>query len=324
MRKNLLITLFSPGIWLLAACTLFSSTEHDLAITEGILAGVTDSASAREAARKLSQGSEVSTLFRTLSCDSRRFKVDNQLERLKKNYYFESPELARVLGANETAAIIPSPIPADKLAALRKFARQRLDAHLTPAERRQISGGPGFTQATAWVLAAGADDLGTEIALRTILDDTGYTWREEIIGQQRYGVYTITQVTGGKKHLLEQWVNTTASRKVHPEAERKAAMQELEERHREAYPLLMSIHDEASAQAVLEELGHLLNAQECARLSRIAETNLTLYGFMSRILTPAQLKVYVTHEATIIKAGYYGSQELEDLIGEIPIWHSAH
>ena len=45
---------------------------------------------------------------------------------------------------------------------------------------------------------------------------------------------------------------------------------------------------------------------------------------MSRILTPAQLKVYVTHEATIIKAGYYGSQELEDLIGEIPIWHSTH
>ena len=222
------------------------------------------------------------------------------------------------MGADWQDAIIPTAVSPHKLSRMKNAARNNISSSLTPEQLADISGGPGFSAKEAWILRTtepiSAGELSARIALYAVDDSRSCTCREVIIGERRYNVYTVVQISKNTKHLVEQWVDCTASRKVYPEAERKAAMQELLNRYRTIHGLLMGIHDKDSALAAMEKITPLVAIEEHEQLCSIAETSYTMWGFFSVILSEEEMEAYDHQENKLQESDYYGVQELQEFL----------
>ena len=285
---------------------------------EEILTPVKDHASARKAATLLKALGKSTTDYFLPACDPRMAKLNELSKQLEDAYYYGCPALARAMGADWQDAIIPTAVSSVKLRQMKKAARNNISRYLTSEQLADVGGGPGFSAEEAWILRTtepiSAGELSDRIALYAVADSRSYTCREVITGERRYNVYTVVQISKDTKHLVEQWVDCTASRKVYPEAERKSAMQELLNRYRTIHGLLMGIHDKDSALAAVEIITPLVATEEHEQLCRIAETSYTMWGFFNIILTEEQLKAYLLQEKNMEKSGYYGVDSLRELL----------
>lgn len=295
-----------------------SSISALLKQEEEILIPVKDYASARKAAKQLTQLDKSASECFILACDPRMARLHELEQRIEDAYYYGCPALARAMGADWQDAIIPTAVSSVKLSQMKKTARNNISSSLTPEQHADISGGPGFSAKEAWILRTtepnSASELSARIALYAVDDSRSCTCREVIIGERRYNVYTVVQISKATKHLVEQWVDCTASRKVYPEAERKAAMQELLNRYRTIHGLLMGIHDKDSALAAMEIITPLVAIEEHERLRRIAETSYSMWGFFRVILTEEEMQAYAHQENKLQESDYYGVQELQEFL----------
>ena len=330
MMMNIFRKLFINTVLLctVGACMAAEPVGDDAAINsylkkkEEILTTVKDYASARKAATQLKQLKKNAPKFCITYCDPRMAQLNNIEQQLDDAYFYGCPALARAMGYDWRDAIIPTPVPESKLKQLKKSARANLKDYLTPEQLTEVSGGPGFAADEAWVLstvdADAAAELSSRVARYCMEDVHCSTWRQVIIGERRYEVHTVTLILNDTKHLIEQWVDCTASHKVYPEAERKAAMQELLNRYRKIHQHLMGIHDKDSAQAAMDNICPLIEMEEHDRLCDIAERSYSMYGFFRIILTEDELKNYYLHEKSIEAADYYGVELLRDFLYDPP------
>lgn len=127
-----------------------------------------------------------------------------------------------------------------------------------------------------------------------------------------------TEVRAAAEQQINQMSDNAAPRKVYPEAERKAAMQELLNRYRTIHGLLMGIHDKDSALAAMEKITPLVAKEECEQLRSIAETSYTTWGFFEIILTEEQLEAYLLQEKRIEESYYYGVDSLRNFLFKTP------
>ena len=291
---------------------------------EEILIPVKDYASARKAAELLNALEKSTSDYFLPACDPRIAKLNELSRQLKEAYYYGCPALARAMGADWQDAIIPTAVSPHKLSRMKKTARNNISRYLTPEQLADVSGGPGFSVEEAWILRTtepcAAGELGSRIALYAVNDSRSCICREVIIAERRYNVYTVEQISKDTKHLVEQWVDCTASRKVYPEAVRKAAMQELLNRYRTIHGLLMGIHDKDSALAAMEKITPLVAIEEHEQLRRIAETSYSMWGFFNIILTEEQLEAYSLQEKRIEESYYYGVDSLREFLFTPPCW----
>ena len=285
---------------------------------EEILTPVKDYASARKAAKLLNALEKSTTDYFLPACDPRMAKLNELSRQLKEAYYYGCPALARAMGADWQDAIIPTAVSPHKLSRMKKTARNNISRYLTPEQLADVSGGPGFSVEEAWILRTkepiSAGELSDRIALYAVDDSRSCICREVIIAERRYNVYTVEQISKDTKHLVEQWVDCTASRKVYPEAERKAAMQELLNRYRTIHGLLMGIHDKDSALAAMEKITPLVAIEEHEQLRSIAETSYSMWGFFSVILTEEEMEAYAHQKNKLQESDYYGVQELQEFL----------
>ena len=318
--------LTTTALCLAAVGTCFGSDTIDvdsdisarLKQEEEILTTVKDYASARKAAKQLNELNKSSTDYYLHACDPRLAKFYELEQRLEDAYYYGCPALARAMGRDWQDAIIPTAVSSVKLSQMKKAARNNISSSLTPEQLADISGGPGFSVEEAWILRTtepcAAGELSDRIALYAVDDSRSCICREVIIAERRYNVYTVEQISKDTKHLVEQWVDCTASRKVYPEAERKAAMQELLNRYRTIHGLLMGIHDKDSALAAMEKITPLVAIEEHEQLRSIAETSYSMWGFFSVILTEEEMEAYAHQKNKLQESDYYGVQELQDFL----------
>ncbi len=285
---------------------------------EEILTTVKDYASARKAAKQLNELNNASTDYYLHACDPRLAKLYELEQRLEDAYYYGCPALARAMGRDWQDAIIPTAISSSQLKQMKKEARNNISRYLTPEQLAEVSGGTGFSAEEAWILRTTepcpAGELGSRIALNAMDDSRSCTCREVIIGERRYNVYTVVLISKETKHLVEQWVDCTASRRVYPEDERKAAMQELLNRYRTIHQLLMGIVDEASARHAMEQIAPLVEMEEREKLRRIAETSYSMWGFFRVILTEEEMKAYHLQQRRLEESDYYGVKELQEFL----------
>ena len=306
------------------ACMAAEPVGDDAAINsylqkkEEILSTVKDYAGARKAAKQLTQLKKSAPKFCITYCDPRMAQLNHIEQQLDDAYFYGCPALARAMGYDWRDAIIPTPVSETKLKQLKKTAQDKLKVYLTPEQLREVSGGPGFSADEAWVLSTvdpfAASELSSRVAMYCMEDVHCCTSRQVIIGERRYDVHTVTLIRDDTKHLIEQWVDCTASHKVYPEAERKAAMQELLNRYRRIHQLLMGIHDKDSAEAAMALICPLIAIEEHEKLRDIAETSYSMWGFFRIILTEEELKAYHLHEKSIEAADYYGVKLLRDFL----------
>lgn len=311
-----------------AACSAHGPENDDSQLNsylkqqEAILSIVKDYAGARKAAQQLNKLKENAPQCYLLSCDPRMARLNELTRKLDEAYYYGCPALAKAMGEGWEDAIIPTPISSAKRKQLEKSARSNLKAVLPPEHFALVDGGAGFSAESAWVLRTKEPGLSyelcTRIALHALGDTYEYKWREVLIGERRFSVYTVTLLCNGKKHLVEQWVDCTASKKVYPEPERKAAMQELLNRYRQIHRLLMSIDDEDSAREAMAQIEPLVALEEHEKLCDIAEMSYTIWGFFSFILTKEELQAYILKEKSLEEADYYGVKSLQELLYSPP------
>ena len=285
---------------------------------EEILTPVKDYASARKAAELLNALKKSTSDYFLPACDPRMAKLNELSRQLEEAYYYGCPALARAMGADWQDAISPTAVSSQNLSRMKKKARNNISRYLTPEQLADVSGGPGFSVEEAWILRTtepfAAGELGSRIALYAVDDSRSCICREVIIAERRYNVYTVEQISKDTKHLVEQWVDCTASRKVYPETERKAAMQELLNRYRTIHQLLMSIDDEDSALDAMEQIAPLVEMEEHEKLRRIAETSYSMWGFFSLILTEEEMKAYHLQQRHLEESDYYGVKELQEFL----------
>ena len=295
-----------------------SSISALLKQKEEILIPVKDYASARKAAEQLTQLDKSASECFILACDPRLARLHELEQRIEDAYYYGCPALARAMGADWQDAIIPTAVSPHKLSRMKKTARNNISRYLTPEQLADVGGGPGFSTEEAWILRTkepiSAGELSDRIALYAVDDSRSCTCREVIIGERRYNVYTVVQISKNTKHLVEQWIDCTASRKVYPEAERKAAMQELLNRYRTIHQLLMGIVDETSARHAMEQIAPLVEMEEREKLRRIAETSYSMWGFFRVILTEEEMKAYHLQQRRLEESDYYGVKELQEFL----------
>ena len=295
-----------------------SSIAARLKQEEEILIPVKDYASARKAAELLNALEKSTSDYFLPACDPRMAKLNELSRQLEDAYYYGCPALARAMGADWQDAIIPTCVSSQNLSRMKITARNNISRYLTPEQLADVSGGPGFSVEEAWILRTtepcAAGELGSRIALYAVDDSRSCICREVIIAERRYNVYTVEQISKDTKHLVEQWVDCTASRKVYPEAERKAAMQELLNRYRTIHGLLMGIHDKDSALAAMEKITPLVAIEEHEQLRSIAETSYSMWGFFRVILTEEEMEAYAHQENKLQESDYYGVQELQEFL----------
>ena len=320
-RKILITTVLA---FVAGGCMAAEPAGKDAAVNaylkkkEEILSTVKDYASARKAAKQLTQLKKSAPKFCITYCDPRMAQLNNIGQQLDDAYFYGCPALARAMGYDWRDAIIPTPVSETKLKQLKKTARDTLKDYLTAEQLSEVSGGPGFSADEAWVLSTvdslAAGELSSRVAMYCMEDVHSCTSRQVIIGERRYDVHTVTLIRDDTKHLIEQWVDCTASHKVYPEAERKAAMQELLNRYRKIHQYLMGIHDKDSAQAAMDSICPLIEIEEHERLRDIAETSYSMYGFFRLILTEEEFENYCLKQKSIREADYYGVELLRDFL----------
>lgn len=246
----------------------------------GYLEQETDRASADAAAKS------IQTARKKHHIDGRDFTSEKDTlhsmsEKLSRPYFHGSAALAEELGYPQEDAIIPTPLTDTVLAQLQdklvsnlckpgseQQAHQLLEAQkglnedvltrLSTKEGELISGGPGFTRETAWVVDEEDERKSTFTASQLVFTALGpmhkAEHRMELTDTRRYMVFTLEVIRDGKKYVVKQWCDTTATGRVYSPSRRERARKEITEKARELYATLLSIHDEETAEDFGEDV----------------------------------------------------------------------
>ena len=152
-------------------------------------------------------------------------------EELEKNFFYGSAKLARAMDEDTYKAMLPQPVTQQIIAELEE--RARLSFELIPAHaRRGISGGPGFSKETAWVLTSETPQMERDwwAPIETHLI-TGYgvgsprvlDVRFERTADRFYRINTVALFHRGKCHKVDIWEDVTGCFvRVSPEEEARA------------------------------------------------------------------------------------------------------
>lgn len=264
----------------------------------GHLEKVTDRASADAAAKNIKAARKKHRI------DGRDFTSEKDTlhsmsEKLSKQYFHGSTALAEELGYPQEDAIIPTPLTDLVLAQLQEILVQNLckpgperqEAHqlveqqkglnkevlsrLRVKDAELISGGPGFTRETAWVVDEEDERKSTFTASQLVFTALGpmhkAEHRKELTATRRYMVFTLELIRDGQKYVVKQWCDTTATGRVYSPSRRERARKEITEKARELYATLLSIHDEETAEDFGEDVLEL--CEDIHELDRICEAD---------------------------------------------------
>ncbi len=326
MRTLYLLILLAGMLLPCSALTVIPDPEDDKrqaaygklnSICIGHLETVTDRTSADAAAKNIKAARKKHRI------DGRDFTNEKDIlqsmsEKLSKQYFHGSAALAEELDYPQEDAIIPTPLTdaimeqlQEKLVAnlCKPFqweeAHQRISRQegfneelLTKIPRNQselLSGGPGFTRETAWMVDTEderkAQFTASQIAFTALGPMYKAEHRKELTDTRRFMVFTLEVIRDGQKYVVEQWCDTTATGKVYSPARRERARKKINELARELYTTLLSICDEETAEDFGEDvlelcedideqdriceadeqvLNHLYNALEMPERERIA------------------------------------------------------
>lgn len=258
---------------------------------------VTDRASADAAAKSI-QNTRKKHRIDGRDFTSEKDTLRSMSEKLSKQYFHGSAALAVELGSPQEDAIVPTPLTDTVLAHLQdklvsnlckpgseQQAHQLLEAQkglnedvltrLSAKEGELISGGPGFTRETAWVVDEEDERKSTFTASQLVFTALGpmhkAEHRKELTDTRRYMVFTLEVIRDGKKYVVMQWCDTTATGRVYSPARRERARKEITEKARELYATLLSIHDEDTAEDFGEDVLEL--CEDIHELDRICEAD---------------------------------------------------
>lgn len=264
----------------------------------GHLETVTDRASADAAAKSI-QNARKKHRIDGRDFTSEKDTLRSMSEKLSRQYFHGSAALAEKLGYPQDDAIIPTPLTDIVLAQLQEMLIQNLckpgperqEAHqlveaqkglnedvltrLSAKDGELISGGPGFTRETAWVVDEEDERKSTFTASQLVFTALGpmhkAEHRKELTDTRRYMVFTLEVIRDGKKYVVKQWCDTTATGRVYSPARRERARKEITEKARELYEALLSISDEETAEDFGEEVLEL--CEDIHELDRICEAD---------------------------------------------------
>ncbi len=263
----------------------------------GYLNEVSDRASADAAAKNIRAARKKHRI------DGRDFTNEKDIlqsmsEKLSKQYFYGSSALAEELDYPQEDAIIPSPLTDAIMAQLQEKlvanlckpfqweeAHQRISRQegfneelLTKIPRNQselLSGGPGFTRETAWLVDTEDERKSQFTASQIAFSALGPMYkaehRKELTDTRRFMVFTLEVIRDGQKYVVEQWCDTTASGKVYSPERRERARKKIQETARELYATLLSICDEETAEDFGEDVLEL--CEDIAEQDRICEAD---------------------------------------------------
>lgn len=263
----------------------------------GYLNEVSDRASADAAAKNIKAARKKHRI------DGRDFTNEKDIlqsmsEKLSKQYFYGSAALAEELDYPQEDAIIPTPLTDTIMTQLQeklvanlckpfqwKEAHQRISRQegfneelLTKIPRNQselLSGGPGFTRETAWVVDTEDERKSQFTASQIAFTALGPMYkaehRKELTDTRRFMVFTLEVIRDGQKYVVEQWCDTTASGKVYSPERRERARKKIQETARELYATLLSICDEETAEDFGEDVLEL--CEDIDEQDRICEAD---------------------------------------------------
>lgn len=275
---------------------------------------VTDKASADAAARTIGTAKKKFTdRFKSGALGlygPEKTELEKWEKKLGKEYFYGSEALARALDAPAEEALIPSPVPPELIAGLEAAASQKA------GRDESISQGCGFTRETAWVIDIEESRRSFMAASALAFDTVGPVYsashRVELGDSTRYMVFTLTLLRKGKKYIVEQWCDITATGKVYPPHKREQARQKITARAKEAYELLLSIRDEETAD---DFGGDLLDiGEDIHDLSRICESDRTLWGHLVEQLSLQERERLAAHVNTLEKADGFEDEDLQEFL----------
>lgn len=263
----------------------------------GYLNAVCDRASADAAAKYIMAARKKHRI------DGRDFTNEKDIlqsmsEKLSKQYFHGSAALAEELDYPLEDAIIPTPLTDTIMTQLQeklvanlckpfqwKEAHQRISrqegfneellVRLPKNQAEILSGGPGFTRETAWVVDTEDERQSRFTASQIAFTALGPIYkaehRKDLTDTRRFMVFTLEVIRDGQKYVVEQWCDTTASGKVYSPARRERARKEIQEMARELYSTLLSICDEETAEDFGEDVLEL--CEDIDEQDRICEAD---------------------------------------------------
>lgn len=283
-----------------------------------------DKASADAAADFLNDMHGIAHIFlhRSIDYDLERNEDMNPLilqeqERLKATRYYGSAPLAKIL-AHEYDAYEPQELTPEAAREIERIIREAIALSHRP-EHRTITGGPGFTQETAWRIPA-------ETLLKLKNDITRYElplivqfpdYRFEIDGDRpaeegfiKGRVYERNQVRvllNGKLYHYAMWIDFTDGRYVPSDEEYHTERTQYIHSLQEELQILTTVHDAASADAA------------AALLRDRPEAPFPLQQPFGSIFSEADLcfDLYIRRQKTVenlYKVDCYGSTALKILL----------
>lgn len=277
-----------------------------------ILREVQDELSAKSAVailRTLTPKNAVSDTPVTQPVNVLQMNIAVELNRLRDASFYGSEALAELLNFSREAAMLPEQ-PTPEL--LQELQGEILKNTGERPPQSEVSGGPGFTAGSAWIVhntdKSQCYDAAFSASTDGFDDWTDSAQRMEVIENRRFIVYTITLVRHDRKYKVEQWCDISAARKVYTPEEQQAAMQQIVSNLQAMQQLMVSITDKAGADEATPRMQELIAA--VSPLREIAETHNTETSLMSNLTSGfdytafrAAIKRHKDHD-------YYGSEAL--------------
>lgn len=230
-----------------------------------------DAAAKAIASRKQQHHSE------TFDYTAEHARLQKLSNRLCDKYFYGSTALAKTLGYPVNDALLPSPVTPELITRMEADAQQHI------SQREDISGGCGFTQERAWIIDIDDTRQSQMTASALVFEVVGgqvyrCIHRMELTETRRYMVFTLTLIRDGKKYIVEQWCDTTATGKVYSPARRSRAREKINEKANELYAALLSIRDEETAEDSGEDVLEL--CEDIDELDRICEADETVLNHL--------------------------------------------
>lgn len=295
----------------------------------GHLEKVTDRASADAAAKNIKAARKKHRIDGR-DFTSERDTLQSMSEKLSKQYFHGSAALAEELEYPQEDAIIPTPLTDAIMEQLQKKlvenlckpGPERQEAHRRLAQKEGlsgelllkiphnqaelISGGPGFTRETAWMVDTEderkAQFTASQIAFTALGPMYKAEHRKELTDTRRYMVFTLEVIRDGQKYVVEQWCDTTATGKVYSPAKRERARKKIQEKARVLYSTLLSICDEETAEDFGEEVLEL--CEDIHELDRICEADEQVLNHLYDALKMPERERIASHLYDLLRDNY--------------------
>lgn len=297
----------------------------------GHLETVTDRVSADAAAKNI-QAARKKHRIDGRDFTSEKDTLHSMSEKLSRQYFHGSEALAVELEYPQEDAIIPTPLtdtimtqlqeklvanlckPFQWKEAYQRLARQEgfneeLLVKLPKNQAEILSGGPGFTRETAWMVDTEderkAQFTASQIAFTALGPMYKAEHRKELTDTHRYMVFTLEVIRDGQKYVVEQWCDTTATGRVYSPDRRERARKEITEKARELYATLLSISDEETAEDFGEEVLEL--CEDIHELDRICEADEQVLNHLYNALAMPERERIAFHLADLRR--YYDTYD---------------